>query len=151
MGQYWKPVNLDKHEYINPHQLGNGLKLGEQVCGAMGGVGSALIVLCAAQREPRGGGDLGRSARGGAGVLGRWAGDRIALVGDYSKDADMAAEHKAGSIYHRCANADDFEPGDMPKDPLFTDISDEVCAYLERELDGKYVGDGWRDFKANGS
>jgi len=31
MGQYWKPVNLTKREFINPHFLGAGLKLGEQV------------------------------------------------------------------------------------------------------------------------
>lgn len=29
MGEYWKPVNLTKREYIHPHDLNDGLKLGE--------------------------------------------------------------------------------------------------------------------------
>lgn len=29
MGEYWKPVNLTKREYIHPHDCGDGLKLGE--------------------------------------------------------------------------------------------------------------------------
>lgn len=29
MGEYWKPVNVTKHEYIHPHRLGCGLKLVE--------------------------------------------------------------------------------------------------------------------------
>ena len=29
MGEYWKPVNLTRGEYIHPHHVDNGLKLGE--------------------------------------------------------------------------------------------------------------------------
>jgi hypothetical protein len=29
MGEYWKPVNLTKLEYIHPHDLNCGLKIGE--------------------------------------------------------------------------------------------------------------------------
>lgn len=29
MGEYWKPVNLTKREYIHPHDLRDGLKLDE--------------------------------------------------------------------------------------------------------------------------
>jgi hypothetical protein len=29
MGEYWKPVNLTKREYIHPHDVNAGLKLGE--------------------------------------------------------------------------------------------------------------------------
>jgi hypothetical protein len=29
MGEYWKPVNLTKREFIHPHHVGNGLKLPE--------------------------------------------------------------------------------------------------------------------------
>ena len=55
MGQYWIPVNLDKREYLSPHQLGTGLKLVEQL-GANPGTAAAIIILCAAMPEPRGGG-----------------------------------------------------------------------------------------------
>ena len=56
MGQYWLPVNLDKHEFADPHDLGTGLKLWEQLGNS--GVGQALVILMAAMPEPRGGGDL---------------------------------------------------------------------------------------------
>ncbi len=56
MGQYWIPVNLDKHEYIHPHKLGSGLKLGEQI-GTHPGTAAALVALLAAMPYRRGGGD----------------------------------------------------------------------------------------------
>ncbi len=31
MGEYWKPVNLTRREYVHPHHVGNGLKWGEWV------------------------------------------------------------------------------------------------------------------------
>lgn len=29
MGEYWKPVNLDKRQQVHPHRVGDGLKLCE--------------------------------------------------------------------------------------------------------------------------
>ncbi len=29
MGEYWHPVNVTRREYINPHDVGDGLKMGE--------------------------------------------------------------------------------------------------------------------------
>ena len=57
MGQYWMVVNLDKREFVKSHTVGAGLKLWEQLA-AHPGTGGALIVLCAAMPEPRGGGDF---------------------------------------------------------------------------------------------
>lgn len=160
MGQYWLVVNLDKKEFIDPHKLGAGLKLWDQLA-AHPGTGAALIVLCAAMPEPRGGGDFDldknwhgpeRTAAMAAGTLdgvtpapmprdyptiakrtiGRWAGDRIALVGDYAVDTDLAPEHGASAIYRRCHNGE------------FADVSADVCAVIEHELEGKFRGDGWR-------
>lgn len=31
MGEYWKPVNLDKKQQVHPHHVGDGLKFGEWV------------------------------------------------------------------------------------------------------------------------
>ena len=159
MGQYWMVVNLDKKEYVNPHKLGAGLKLWEQLA-SLPGTGAALIVLCAAMPEQRGGGDFDLTdnwhgpertfpehncspgpmpsdyqeiARQ---TIGRWAGDRIALVGDYATNGDLAPEHEAASIYGRC-----HEGGD------YTDVSDMVAEVIAHELNGKWVGDGWRDFE----
>jgi len=159
MGQYWKAVNLDKKEYLNPHKLGCGLKLVEQVWNSPG-TGTALIILCAAMPERRGGGDLDLSENWhgpertfpehnmGPGpmpegyqtiahrTIGRWAGDRIALIGDYAEDGDLAPEHEASTIYGRCGTE-------------FLDITDDVCKVIEHECNGSFTGTGWREFKRN--
>lgn len=173
MGQYWLVVNLDKKEFINPHKLGAGLKLWEQLANYPG-TGAGLLILCAAMPEPRGGGDfdLDKNWHGperkfpehnitpgpmpedypavAARTIGRWAGDRIALVGDYAEDGDLAPEHCASTIYKRCDDAD--YPGEVTREELggaYTDISDDVARVIEHELDGKYTGDGWRSWKPN--
>jgi hypothetical protein len=158
MGQYWVVVNLDKHEFVMPHQLGSGLKLWEQLANNPG-TGAALIILCAAMPEPRGGGDFDleenwhgpeRIDMSGVGIMpetypaiasrtiGRWAGDRIALVGDYAQDEDLAPEHQASSIYSRCS--EDAEEA-------YLNISDDVATVIEHELNGRYEGSGWRRWK----
>lgn len=95
MGQYWKPVNLDKKEYLHAHDLDGGLKLLEQTWSA-GGVAGALVLLLAASPEKRGGGDAPDTT-----TVGRWAGDRIVFVGDYSKDSDMPSIPDFGSLYEK--------------------------------------------------
>lgn len=122
MGQYWKPVNLDKKEFIDPHKLGAGLKLWEQVANHPG-TGAALILLCADPRSlEEGSGDVKGS------VVGRWARDRIVLVGDYG-DSETYEECDEGGKYK--------------------DISEEVCKEIEKHLSGHFVGDGWRKFVRN--
>lgn len=186
MGQYWYAVNLDKREYVHPHKLGSGLKLWEQLANSPG-TGAALIVLCAAMPEPRGGGDLDLDQnwhgpeRTGAGAgpvvdsyndiakrtIGRWAGDRIALVGDYAEDGDLAPEHEASKIYRLCTDESEVVYNDDPteaaysvgpgmpnagmyahyvtvKPSAFTDVSLDVAAVIEHELHGKFTGSGWR-------
>ena len=158
MGQYWIPVNLDKKECIEPHKLASGLKLWEIL--ANDHVGKALVILTAAQRENRGGGDLDIDANWhgpertfpdhnsspgpmprqypqiAKETIGRWAGDRIAIVGDYAEDSDLPAEFEASKIYGKCG-----EPRG------YRDITDDVCKVIEHELNGKFEGNGWRDFE----
>lgn len=122
MGQYWIPVCLDTKEFIDPHKLGTGLKLFEQVSDHPG-TAAALVVLCTAMPEQRGGGDLRPHP-----IIGRWAGKRVALVGDYAEDSDLPAEFEASTIYQRCVNGE------------WTDISEQVCDVLEAELGGKFMG-----------
>lgn len=102
MGQYHMTVNLDKREFINPHGLGDGLKLWEQV-GGPGGVGSALIVLLAASNG-RGGGDFSTEYPD---LVGRWAGDRIAIVGDYAEVGDLPAGTMPEVIFDLCGMTED--------------------------------------------
>lgn len=151
---------MTKKEFIDPHKLGAGLKLGEQLGGH---VGSALVILCAAMRERRGGGDFDwdsnyygpergnspeHNMNGGPVIeeyndvakrtIGRWAGDQIALVGDYAENSDLPAKFKAKGIYRECRDGGSY-----------TDITDDVVKVIEHECDGKFTGDGWRDFVPN--
>lgn len=118
MGQYWKPVNIDKREFIHPHQLGDGLKLREFLGSD---TTTALGVLVTAMPERRGGGDLPNHD---GTVVGRWAGDRIAIVGDYAEPGDLpnspipAPELYAGTT----SNAGNV---------ILTDITPLVKAYLD--------------------
>jgi hypothetical protein len=191
MGQYWICCNLDKREFISPHKLGCGLKLWEQLA-SHPGTGAALIILCAAMPEQRGGGDLDLGDEEGfvgdlkkaAGqsyaeiakrTIGRWAGDRIALIGDYAERGDLKPRDNADIIYDLCTTDEeklsivaDFrkhaqeirDAGDphgaaaviedkanrLANAQLYKDISDDVCAVIEHELRGKFSGDGWREF-----
>lgn len=177
MGQYWIPVNLDKREYIRPHALGCGLKLWEQLANHPG-TGAALLILTAAMPIPRGGGDfdLDENWHGperkfpehgitpgpmpdaypviAKRTIGRWAGDRIAIVGDYAEAGDLAPEHQADRIYRLCQSADEFDPEDYEddddaptRDELFTDVTADVRAVIEHELHGRYEGEGWARWK----
>jgi hypothetical protein len=136
MGQYHKLVNLDKHEFVHHYPLGCGAKLWEQLShGTTGGVGDALLVLLAVSNG-RGGGDFPPSE-----LVGRWGGDRIAIVGDYAEDTDLPEEHQASTIILRLGDA---EEGDPPG-PRFRDITPLLVEYLEEAFEIVYVGDGWRE------
>lgn len=132
MGQYWKPVNLDKREFIHPHKLDSGLKLWEIITNA--NVGRALCILCAAMPEARGGGDLDECS-----TIGRWAGDRIVLIGDYAEDSDLPPQYNASKIYEEC------------NEGIYTDITEDVCKVLEHELGGNFITheDGYAEWKCD--
>lgn len=175
MGQYWLAVSLTKKEWIDPHKLGSGLKLWEQLASHLG-TGAALVILCAAMPEVRGGGDfdLDENWHGpertfpehntspgpmpesyhtiARRTIGRWAGDQIALVGDYATDDDLPKKFKAGSIYGRCVSIEEIEEfladnPDWKRKDLYIDITDDVVAVIEHELQGRYEGEGWKKFK----
>jgi hypothetical protein len=83
MGQYHKLYNLDKKEYVHGHNINNGLKLMEQ-CGWDKSTATGLWLLLA-NSNGRGGGDALKHA-----MVGRWAGDRILVQGDYAEETDSA-------------------------------------------------------------
>lgn len=124
MGQYHFPVNWDKREFIHPHELGDGLKLLEFGC-SMNGTMTGLALLLAGQNkgEARGGGDL-HPWHGGPGyegrenplivseeyeqklmdhVVGRWAGDRISILGDYHDEHELYCDEQYGSPWYESA------------------------------------------------
>lgn len=80
MGQYFAIYNLDKAQVIQPGRFNDGLRLrefGSSPCGVM----LALAALLAHGNEQGG-------IRSHHEIIGTWAGDRIAIIGDY---ADLSA------------------------------------------------------------
>jgi len=77
MGQYYLLVNLTNGEYAHPHDVGDGAKLME-IAYSGSGLMAALAVLLASGNG-RGNGDLNTDHP----LVGRWAGHRIVLAGDY--------------------------------------------------------------------
>ena len=85
MGQYYKLVNTSKKEVVNPWDLGGVAKAWEWL---LSDTLKALpwVLFKSSQTkgskvyEVLGGGDI---ANKGYTTLGRWAGDKITLVGDY--------------------------------------------------------------------
>lgn len=118
MGQYHYVVNLDKKQFLHPHKFDDGLKLME--FGLSGGgtmTGLAILLGCSSREGGRGGGDFHLDRER---IVGSWAGDRIAIVGDYAEDDDLAPEHQASTIYDRCGEPDGF-----------TDISEVVFQLMK--------------------
>lgn len=140
MGQYHYPCNMDRHEFLNPHSFGDGLKILEFAPSGHGTMYGLGVLLAASNKGgARGGGDLhpwlggpgyeGREvpARGDEDALmqhivGRWAGDRVAIIGDYAKVGDF----------------DSFDPDDSPwsddEGRNWTDISSLVVAACEMDF-----------------
>jgi hypothetical protein len=94
MGQYYVIVNLDKHQYINPHNFGEGAKLMD-FGASSGGAMTALAVLLA-DGNGRGGGDLYSNDP----IIGSWAGDRIVVAGDYGDPFKFIPEDLQDKIFN---------------------------------------------------
>lgn len=142
MGQYWKIVNLDKEEYIHSHNLGTGLKFAEQLY-MRPGTAQALLILTVAMPRARGGGDF--YGKEELPIMGSWAGDRIAMIGDYAEEGDVKACNPEAEelplteaeIYEACHEGE------------WRDVSLEVAEALELFFGGKYTGDGWKSWREN--
>ena len=143
MGQYHLPVNLDKREYIYPHKFGSGLKMLEWGSGGATTVGLTVLLACS---HSRGGGDLNADADLLNNIGGRWAGDRIIVLGDYSEPGDPGIEPIFEMMKETVRNDLQFalRPPMSPYSFVcehFTDISREVIeclrcdSYLAQDLD----------------
>lgn len=167
MGQYHYVVNLDKKEYLHPHLMSCGLKLWEQLANHPG-TSAALVVLLGASNG-YGSGDLSTEGHPEwTQVIGRWAGDRLAIIGDYAEPTDLPPEFEADSIYGRCIHPSDrvmvkgpdgidhpcYRDADdklVPWDStVYLEISDLVKPILAHHLGGSYTserwgGSGWTD------
>lgn len=128
MGQYHKLVNLDKREEVISYPLGLGAKQYEQT-GFEGSMSDALYLLLMTS-PARGGGDWPAFD----GLSGRWAGDRVVVLGDYSTDDDLPTYPALGTVWG--------EEG-------WTDISKDVALALAEVFDYEmeFSGDGWANRK----
>lgn len=105
MGQYHFLANLDKGEIVHPHGLGLGLKQYEHT-GCEGSLADAMYLLVMTS-PARGGGDWADSD-----LSGRWVGDRVVILGDYTDDTDLLTEPNAGELYkHLSENGKDITAG----------------------------------------
>ena len=77
MGQYFYIVNLDRKEYLDPINLGGGMKLLEIASNPC----LAVLALLLRKSNETGGGDIHKPYAN----AGRWAGERIVIVGDYDE------------------------------------------------------------------
>lgn len=94
MGQYYKVVNLDKKEYINPHDLGDGLKFLEFAPSGWGTM-FALGYLLQSTEDRFAGGDISAGGQ----FRERWAGDQIVIAGDYDDPKKYPSETRGKNLY----------------------------------------------------
>lgn len=124
MGQYHYVYNLDKKEKLHAHLLDNGLKLVEQI-GFMKSTSTALFLLLA-NSNGRGGGDVEEHP-----FVGRWAGDRVVVQGDYANLGDKGYVDE--EVYEQ-----------------FTDVSREVKEMLDtcvpENWQASTIGPNWANF-----
>lgn len=119
MGQYHILVNLDKREYVHPHELGLGLKQYEHT-GFEGSLSDAMYLLSMSSPES-GGGDFPKIEN----VSGRWCGDRIVIVGDYTPENAIPNVPDSHTLYEiAIAN--------------YTNISDSIRSAFEKIYDIRY-------------
>jgi len=124
MGQYHVLVNVDKKEVVVPHGLGLGLKQWEHNGDFNGTLADAMYLLMMTS-PARGGGDYPQTE-----VSGRWTGDRVLVLGDYTDDSDVPSIPNVGSLYGETEN--------------YTDITDEVAKAFGVVFGLQYEGTGWK-------
>lgn len=160
MGQYHHPVNFTAFQSLSPHNLGSGLKAWEQICG---GIPAALAGLLA-HNPGNAPGDLGHHP-----MVGKWAGHRIAIIGDYADDDDIPGYKGTplSRVYELCLktdpNIEDYSWGteadrnNQVKEALenleslkeegikpYADITKTLFGLIEEALSIRFCGTGWK-------
>lgn len=92
MGQYHILVNIDKQEWVDPHGLGLGSKQYEQT-GCDASLADAMYILVMSS-PASGGGDFPMTD-----ISGRWCGDRVVVVGDYTAEDAIPNFVGADALY----------------------------------------------------
>ena len=117
MGQYHLLVNVDKREYLDTSSIALGSKqwehTGDYRYPLVGSLADAMYILTMTS-PGRGGGDLPTTD-----ISGRWAGDRVMIVGDYTEDEDLPANFMASQLYSLAHDAY-TEIGDLVREAFTT-------------------------------
>jgi hypothetical protein len=105
MGQYHRPVCIEAEEGLNPAGMDSGLKEGEQGFSRPSIPNAIIALVCA-----RGGNmpaDCSQSP-----LIGRWAGKRVLVQGDYAKDDDILAWKgpRLSKLYRAMRPVEDRKP-----------------------------------------
>jgi hypothetical protein len=134
MGQYHRPVCIEAEEGLNPAGMDSGLKEGEQAFSRPSTPNAIIALVCA-----RGGNmpaDCSQSP-----LIGRWAGKRVLVQGDYAKDGDIPGWKgpRLSTLYRAMRPVEQRKPKkDWRSTPVFRDITREACAFLEAACNVRY-------------
>jgi hypothetical protein len=159
MGQYYKTVNIDKKEFLNPHTFGDGLKLMEFGLSGMGTLSALTILL--ADGNNRGGGDLHAPDTDpvAQSVIGSWAGCRITITGDYADEGKFVTDEDVKDLKDEDGNPVLDDAGNpITKDKInlysvagnkFKDVSAEALycllldSYFQEECKTRLSNEGY--------
>src|SRR5260370_37328090 len=134
MGQYHHPVCIEVEEGLDPADMDSGLKEGEQGCNRPSTPNAIVALVCA-----RGGNmpaDCSQSP-----LIGRWAGRRVLLQGDYAEDNDIPGWKgpRLSKLYRAMRAVEERKPKkDWRSVPVFADITRDACAFLEAACHLRY-------------
>jgi hypothetical protein len=134
MGQYHQPVCIEAEEGLDPAGMDSGLKEGEQGFNRPSTPNAIVALACA-----RGGNmpaDCSQSP-----LIGRWAGKRVLIEGDYAGDGDIPGWKgpRLSKLYRAMRPVDERKPKkDWRSVPVFTDITHDACALLEAACNVRY-------------
>src|SRR6516225_2993101 len=130
MGQYHHPVCIEAEEGLDPAGMDSGLKEGEQGFNRPSTPAAIVALVCA-----RGGNmpaDCSQSP-----LIGRWAGKRILIQGDYAQDNDIPGWKgpRLSKLYRAMTPVEQRKPKKNWRTmPVFADITRDACdlEYLKR-------------------
>src|SRR5712692_6544746 len=135
MGQYHHPFCIEAEEGLNPAGMDSGLKEGEQGFSRPSTPNAIVALVCA-----RGGNmpaDCSQSP-----LIGRWAGKRVLVQGDYAEDGDIPGWRglQLSRLFHSLDAVDERSPEalDPAHTPFFKDVSHEARDFLEAACNVRY-------------
>ncbi len=137
-------VNLTKNEFFDPRKLGLRGDDSDEIGKLSNGLAGIALLTLLMTMPQEGIVEHIYNPETKIGVVGRWAGDRIAFVGPIATDFDLDPEDYASTIIERCV-PEDINVSDMIKifdkyasDVVFHDITSMVAFAMADILGIRY-------------